>query len=58
MTSKTSRATNFSKQEKLLLAELGKDLPEVESKGYDSDHVEKIGKSMGGDFNLTWFLNS
>ena len=27
MTSKTSRTTNFSEQEKLLLAELGKDFP-------------------------------
>jgi len=35
MASKTSCTTNFSEQEKLLLAELGKDFPEVESKGYD-----------------------
>ena len=35
MASKTSRTTNFSEQEKLLLAELGRDFPEVESRGYD-----------------------
>ena len=35
MASKTSRTANFSKQEKLLLAELGRDFPEVESRGYD-----------------------
>jgi len=35
MASKTSCTTNFSEQEKLLLAELGKDFPEVESKGYN-----------------------
>ena len=34
MASKMSRTTNFSEQEKLLLVELGKDFPEVESKGY------------------------
>jgi len=31
MASKTSRTTNLSGQEKLLLAELGRDFPEVES---------------------------
>jgi len=36
MTSKTSPTTNFSEQEKLLLVELGRDFPEVESKDYDS----------------------
>ena len=41
MASKTSRTTNFSEQEKLLLAELGKDFPEVESKGYDSKTLAK-----------------
>ena len=35
MASKPSRTTNFNEQEKLLLAELGRDFPEVESKGYD-----------------------
>jgi len=35
MTSKTSHTTNVSEQEKLLLAELGKDVQEEESKGYD-----------------------
>ena len=45
MTSKTSRTKNFSEQEKLLLAELGKDFPEVESKGYDSKTLKKKAKS-------------
>ena len=43
MTSKTSRRTNLSEQEKLLLAELGRDFPEVESKGYDSKTLAKKG---------------
>ena len=42
---KTSRTTNFSEQEKLLLAELGKDFPEVESKGYDSKTLTKKAKA-------------
>ena len=43
MASKPSRTTNFSEQEKLLLAELGRDSPEVESKGegYDSKTLAK-----------------
>ena len=36
MASKPSRTTNFRVPEKLLLAELGGDFPEVESKDYDS----------------------
>lgn len=40
-----SRTTNFSEQEKLLLAELGKDFPEVESKGYDSKTLAKKAKA-------------
>ena len=40
-----SRTTNFSEQEKLLLAELGKDFPEVESKGYDSKALAKKAKA-------------
>jgi len=36
MASKTSPTTNFSEQEKLLSAELGRDSPEVESRDYDS----------------------
>ena len=39
MTSKASRAANFSEQENLLLTELGRDFPEVESKGYDGKTV-------------------
>ena len=45
MASKMSRITNFSEQEKLLLAELGKDFPEVESKGYDSKTLAKKAKA-------------
>ena len=36
MASKTSRTTNFIEQENLFSAELGRDFPEMESKGYDS----------------------
>ena len=43
--SKMSRTTNFSEQEKLLLAELGKDFPEVESKGYDTKTLAKKAKA-------------
>ena len=45
MASKMSRTTNFSEQEKLLLAELGKDFPEVENKGYDSKTLAKKAKA-------------
>ena len=45
MTSKTSRTTNFSEQQKLLLAELCRDFPEVESKGYDSKTLAKKAKA-------------
>ena len=45
MASKMSRTTNFSEQEKLLLAELGKDFPEVESKVYDSKTLAKKAKA-------------
>ena len=45
MASKMNRTTNFSEQEKLLLAELGKDFPEVESKGYDSKTLAKKAKA-------------
>ena len=41
MASKTSHKTNFSEQEKLLLAKLGRDFPELESKGYDSKTLAK-----------------
>ena len=41
MASKMSRTTNFSEQEKLLLAELGKDFPEVESKAMTARHWQK-----------------
>ena len=45
MASKMSRTTNFSEQEKLVLAELGKGFPEVESKGYDSKTLAKKAKA-------------
>ena len=45
MSSKTSRTKNFREQEKLLLAELGKDFPEVESKDYDSKMLTKKAKA-------------
>jgi len=45
MASKTTCTTNFSEQEKLLLAELGKDFPEVESKGYDRKTFAKKAKA-------------
>ena len=51
MASKTSRTTNFSEQEKLLLAELGRDFPEVEGKGYDNKTLTKKAKAWGGNFN-------
>ena len=51
MSSKLSRTANFSEQQKLLLVELGKDFPEVESKGYDRKTLTKKGKGMGGNFN-------
>ena len=45
MASKPSRTTNFSEQEKLLLAELDGDFPEVESKGYDGKTLAKKTKA-------------
>ena len=45
MASKPSRTTNFSEREKLLLAELGRCFPEVESKGYDSKTLAKKTKA-------------
>ena len=46
MTSKMSRTTTFSELEKLLLAELEKNFPEVESKGYDSKTLTKKAKAL------------
>ena len=51
MAYKPSRTTNFSEQEKRLRAELGRDFPEGESKGYDSETLAKKKKGMGGNFN-------
>jgi len=45
MASKSGRTTNFSEEEKLLLAELGRELPEVENKGYDSKTLTKKAKA-------------
>ena len=53
MASNTSPTTNFSEQEKLLLAELAKYLPEVEGKGYDSETLAK--KARAWEEILTTF---
>ena len=45
MAYKPSRTTNFSEQEKRLRAELGRDFPEGESKGYDSETLAKKTKA-------------
>lgn len=45
MASKSGRTTNFSEEEKLLLAELGRQFPEVDSKGYNSKTVTKKAKA-------------
>ena len=45
MASKSGRTTNFSEEEKLLLAELGREFPEVDSKGYNSKTVTKKAKA-------------
>jgi len=47
MASKTCRTTNLSEQEILLLAELGRDFPEVESKGYGSKKLAKRQRYVG-----------
>ena len=46
MASKSGRTSNFREQEKLLLAELGREFPDVENKGYDSK-TDKEGKGVG-----------
>ncbi|KAJ7378909.1 hypothetical protein OS493_019603 [Desmophyllum pertusum] len=45
MASKSARTTNFSEEEKLLLAELGREFPEVENKGYNSNALTKKAKA-------------
>ena len=45
MASKSGRTTNFSEEEKLLLAELGREFPEVENKGYHSKTLTKKAKA-------------
>ena len=40
LASKTSRTTNFTEHEQLL-AELSRDIPEVESRGYERKTLEK-----------------
>lgn len=45
MASRSARTTNFSEEEKLLLAELGREFPEVESKGYDNKTLTKKAKA-------------
>ena len=41
MASKSRRTPNFSEEEKLLVAEFGREFPEVESKGYDNQTLRK-----------------
>ena len=41
MASKSRRTPNFSEEEKLLVAEFGREFPEVESKGYDNKTLRK-----------------
>jgi len=53
MASKTSCTTNFCEQEKILWNELGRDFPEVESKGYDSETL--TGKAKAWERILTKF---
>ena len=36
-----SRNANFSKEEKLLLAELGKQYPDIENKAYDNASLKR-----------------
>ena len=45
MASKSGRRANFSEEEKLLLAELGREFPDVENKGYDSKTLTKKAKA-------------
>ena len=45
-TTKT-RSTNISEQEKVLPAELGQQLPEIENKRYDNSGLYKHSKSEG-----------
>ena len=51
MAYKPSRTTNFSEQEKRLRAELGRDFPEGESKGYDSETLAKKTKFNSQNLN-------
>ena len=41
MTSRSGRTPNFNEEEKLLMAELGKEFPKVEIKGYDNKTLRK-----------------
>ena len=47
MASKPSRTTNFSEQQNIFLAELCRNFPELESKGYDSKTLAKKTKAWG-----------
>ena len=40
--SKSGRKTNFSKEEKLLMAALGRVFPEAKNKGYDNKRFQKF----------------
>ena len=41
MTSRSGRTPNFNEEEKLLMAELGREFPKVEIKGYDNKTLRK-----------------
>ena len=43
--SHSSRTGNLSEEEKLLLAELGREFPEVEGKGYDNKTLKNMAKA-------------
>ena len=45
MTSKSGRTTNFSEEENLLLAELGREFLDVENKGMESKALTKKAKA-------------
>ena len=45
MASKSGRTINFSEEEKVLLAKLGREFPDVENKGYDSKTLTKKAKA-------------
>ena len=47
MVSKSGRTTNFSEEEKLLLAELGREFPDVKNKRIRQQNFDEEGKGLG-----------